>query len=463
MSAVVAVVTAVVALVGAILGLFKYFDLRSKRQAKEAIGSAFKGIVATLAGTDRVERLGSAILLRRFFMADSEYSKPDMPYADEAVDVIAATLRGEPVGDVQKVLADSLAYVGKRGLSHRDFQHVNLQHGYISLTGPAGHVVRSAEKRPRRLVRRRAGAAPPADGENDPEVEQELRLDLSDADFYEANVAGASFRKDICKGTIFYQATAVEAVFAGADLTGADFRQADLTGADFRKADLRRAKFAGATLKGADFSEAKLAGARFKGAHQVPEEITHCLDEGGTYGTKDAEPGRPVTVFVSAPSIVRPSDGGIVEAACACLREHGYEPVRVSPDAYRDDRHLFDVRETMAGCAGVVVLGLPQLELQLGKWRPATADERTLADAVLPTPWNDIETGIGVGLGIPVLSIRAGCGPYGVFALSSQASGFEQAELSEPWSAASVAEVVQSWAQRAFPSGQEAQQARATS
>ncbi len=449
MSAVVAVVTAVVALVGAVLGLFKYFDLRSKRQAKEAIGAAFKGIVATLAGTDRVERLGSAILLRRFFMADSEYSKPDMPYADEAVDVIAATLRGEPVGDVQKVLADSLAYVGKRGLSHRDFQHANLENGYISLTGPAGHAVRSATKRPRTLVGRRGGR--PA-GVEDPEQQEETRLDLSDADFYQANVTGASFRRDICKRTVFFGTTAVEAVFVGANLTGANFREADL----------RRARFEGATLDGADFSDAKLAGARFKGALQVPAEIMPHLGQDDRYEAKDEEHERSVTVFVSSPSVVRPADLGIVEAVCVCLVQQEYEPVRVSPDAYHHDRHLFDVRQMMAGCAGVIVIGLPQLELEVGRWRPATAEERVLADTILPTPWNDIETGIGVGLGLPVLSIRAGCGPYGVFALSSQASGFDQAELSAPWSAADVAEVVRAWTQRALPAGAGAPQPQAS-
>jgi hypothetical protein len=128
--------TARVALLTGALAVLKYFEVRFKRQQPEATGTAFKSTVATLAGADRVERMGSAILLRRFFSPSSEYSKPVMPYADAAIDVIAATLRGEPAGDVQKVLADGLAKVGGRGLQHRDFQRVNLRRGYVSLAGP---------------------------------------------------------------------------------------------------------------------------------------------------------------------------------------------------------------------------------------------------------------------------------------------------------------------------------------
>jgi Pentapeptide repeats (9 copies) len=438
MATVIGVATAIVALITAILGVFKYFDVRSKRQQREAVGAAFKGIVATLAGTDRVERLGSAILLRRFFSPSSEYSKPDMPYADEAVDVIAATLRGEPTGDVQKVLADGLAYVGDRGLRHKDFQHVNLSGGYLSLSGPAGHAVaRASDRRP--ADERRAGGrrtrASAADRAKSP------RLDVGHADFFEADISGASFAEDDCVDTVFYRASAV----------GAVFRDTDLTDANFRDADLRRAKFDGATLLGAEFEGAKLAGARFTNAKDIPDSIVEYLDNQGVYEATEQAPVRH-RVFVSAPSVSAQTDRDVVGLACAFLWDAGVEPVRVQPETYNPDRHLFDVKEAMAGCVGLVTVGLPQLAVTSGTWRHGTDDQLDLANEVLHTPWNDIETGIAAGLGIPILSIRAGCGKYGVFGLGSQAVGFEQVDPVDSRTDDNLANVIRSWTQRALPS-----------
>jgi hypothetical protein len=439
MSSIIGVVTAAVALVTAILAVIKYFDVRSKRQQREAIGAAFKGVVATLAGTDRVERLGSAILLRRFFSPNSEYSKPDMPYADEAIDVIAGTLRGEPTGDVQKVLADGLAYVGRRGLRHKDFQRVNLEGGYVSLSGPAGHAVASAanpRQAGKRHTGRRAGGSATARGERSPRP----RLDLSHADFFEANLSGASFTEDVCVQTVFYGSRAV----------GTVFRDADLTGANFRDADLRGARFDGATLLDVEFEGARLAGARFPDAKQIPEQVVGHLDDRGVY-----EPaGAPLThrsVFVSAPSVRAPAGLDVVGLACTILRNQGIEPVRVQPAAYRPDRHLSDVKTAMAACVGLITVGLPQLEVTSGTWRRGTDHELRLADQVLHTPWNDIEAGIAVGLDIPILSIGSGCGKYGVFGLSSQGVGFEQAERGDALTEGELTELITSWVRRALP------------
>jgi uncharacterized protein YjbI with pentapeptide repeats len=424
------VATAVVALISAVLGIFKYFDVRSKRQQREAIGAAFKGVVATLSGSDRVERLGSAILLRRFFNPNSEYSKPDMPYADEAIDVIAATLRGEPTGDVQKVLADGLAYVGGRGLRHKDFQRVNLRGGYVSLSGPAGHALapEADDGADRRLT-----AAAAKDGE------PRARLDVSNADFFEADVSGASFAEDVCHDTVFYRATAVGTVFRGAKLRGANFAAADV----------RRARFDGADLDGADFGGAKLAGARFAEAENVPRDIAEHLDERGVYQPSEEE-ALWKRVFVSAPSVPIPAQRNVVGLVCKILQAEEIEPVRVRPEAYRPDRHLSDVKEAMADCAGLVTIGLPQLTVTSATWRRGTADEVSLADDLLHSPWNDIETGIAVGLGLPILSVRAGCGAYGVFGLDSLAEGFEQVDSADAEADGALAEAVRSWVHRAL-------------
>jgi hypothetical protein len=143
------------------------------------------------------------------------------PYAKEAVAVIAALLRDTEAGNFQKLLADGLGYAPS--LAHADLQRCNLQNAYLGV-------------RPGRDV------------------------DLSNADFFEADLTYASLRGARGCGAVFYGATLRGTVLEGCDLTAADFRGAD--------------------LKGARFENAVLANARFEGAKNVPLEISPSLQAG---------------------------------------------------------------------------------------------------------------------------------------------------------------------------------------
>lgn len=212
-----------VALVGGlatvVLGILKYFNYRTRSERSTAAGQAFSATIDAIGSDDVAKRLAGAILLRRFFQRSAEQGGRDVPYAKEAVAVIAGLLREAETGTVQKVLADSLAYAPN--LEHADLQECNLERAYL--------------------------------GKRD-----DRRPDLSWADFYGAKLTRASLR----------EATAREAVFAKATLQSTIFRDACLEGADFRKAD----------LEGARFDGAKLAGATFQGARNLPEEIKALLD-----------------------------------------------------------------------------------------------------------------------------------------------------------------------------------------
>jgi hypothetical protein len=198
----------------AVLGLLKYFDFRSRRERAAAAGAAFVATVDSLASTDEARQLAGAILLRRFFDPTTEQGERTTPYADEAVRVIAALLRGRTPGTLQKLLADGLAFAPT--LENADLQGCVLVRAYLG-------------KRPDRLP------------------------NLSSADFFEADLTEASFK----------QAKACKAVFYRATLRGTIFRNTKLSGADFREAD----------LEGADFRGATLDGARFAGAGNIPDEV----------------------------------------------------------------------------------------------------------------------------------------------------------------------------------------------
>ena len=212
----------VVAGLTATVGLFKYFNYKSKRDRRAAVGSAFGATVEALASDNETKRMAAAVLLRRFFDRSTEQGEAGTPYLHETVEVIAGMLRETQPERLQKVLADGLRYA--RDLTGADLQRCNLRNAYLG---------------------RKRG--------------DKYFLDLSTADLFEADCTGASLRGVVARGTVFYRAKLERTVLVDADLEGADFRSADLAGT----------KFGGA----------KIAGAKFAGASNIPVEVTRLLTD----------------------------------------------------------------------------------------------------------------------------------------------------------------------------------------
>ena len=182
--------TALVGLVGAVLGMLRYFNYRTRRDRIAAVGSAFETVVEALASESDVKRLAAAIRLRRFFDPDSEVGVAGAAYARDALGVTAGILRQQPTGNFQKLLADGLAHAPS--LVGADLQRTNLQGAYLGGT------------------------------------------DVSRADFFRGDLSHASLKGAVARESVFYQASLVGTVFSRADLRGANFYQADITHAAVR-------------------------------------------------------------------------------------------------------------------------------------------------------------------------------------------------------------------------------------
>ena len=222
---------------------FGYIGYQRRRDRLAAIRETFDDVIGILASNNEEQRLAGAILLSASLMnyqlGLSTLLPPRRraPYAQEAVSVIAAVLRGLQSGNFQKLLADSLAYAPD--LKRVDLQKTNLQNSY--------------------LLPRRKGVT------------------LERVDFYRADLSGATLKGASAPYGIFYQSRLCHTVFSKTDLRGANFFQADLTGAQFD----------GAALKGASFKDAR----------NVPQELLPFLDKNGTYISD--QPG-PKQVRISA-------------------------------------------------------------------------------------------------------------------------------------------------------------------
>jgi uncharacterized protein YjbI with pentapeptide repeats len=205
--------------IGVSVGAALHFQRRRDKSA--AVGAFFKDVVDSLASDNETLRMAAAILLRRFFDAQSEQGAAHLPYAGDAVNVIAGLLRECETGTIQKILADGLRYAPS--LAQADLQGCNLSGAYL--------------------------------GQKEGD---EKAADLTNADLYKANLTGASLKGVNAVGAVFFEATLVKTVLSGADLSGANFRDSKLDGA----------KFDGAQLTGADFS----------GASDIPAEVASRLN-----------------------------------------------------------------------------------------------------------------------------------------------------------------------------------------
>ena len=118
-----------------------------------------------------------------------------------------------------------------------------------------------------------------------------------------------------------------------------------------------------------------------------------------------------IPVFASVPSKLDLDQ----RASCAYvyywLRRVGLEPrtVGVSDNSYYNPLH--EVRTLARHCAGGLILGYCQVVAKNAKTtvKGRTADEvetLIIKEYYAPTPWNQLETGILFGLGLPLLVLK---------------------------------------------------------
>jgi len=375
--------------VAALVSVLGVVGFQNRRARTTAIRSAFGDVVTALASTEAERQLAGAVLLRRFFDSTSELGMRDWrgrrsaPYAAEARSVLAAVLRGVPTGDLQKLLADGLAYAPT--LAHADLQRTNLQDAYL---------------------------APRHEGGS-----------LEGADFYRADLSGASLKNTVAAGAIFYQVRAEDTIFRGADLRGANFFEANLARAVF--------------------TDARLDGATFKGASNVPPELSAQIDGDGVYTSAEPAPRpdrsglpAPRQVFVSLPSARSARQESQWRRVSALLEANQIGLVQLLQRDYPVSSALVEITRRMSGCAGAVIFG----------FRDETASDGSDETTAGVTPWTHIEAGVAHGLGLRLLLVRESGVTAGAFADAVTGHRAVTLTIDEPWDEESAQRVVATWA-----------------
>lgn len=355
-SAICAALTLGVVIFSVTYGALKYIDDKRNREIKkrEEEMAAFEKIVSGLSSAVFAEQLSSAVLLRRY------YASPFADLKKEATNVISSLLRTFPTGVLQKTLGDGLAFADT--LEYADLQNTNLQNVYLG-------------------------------------VKKGKTLNLQKADFYLADLSYA----------LLDHVNAQGAYFKNSSLMRTRIKNSDLTGACFSNCNLSQVSFLNVILKDADFS----------GSADIPQEIAAQLDARGHF-TSDSKVNveaklSGVRIFFSMPSCMSRSDDLLVKEYKSVLEKKGHEVIVYSRDDYPNFGQFNKIRNSIHLSHAMVTFGFKQTCVSEGVFRPGTPQERKLKDEWLPTDWNNVETGMGIMKGLPILLVHDKSVNNGIF------------------------------------------------
>lgn len=328
----------------------------TKARKKEEFLKSFDVLVAQLTSDNKTAQLSAAILLRRYFKSTKGKGHVDLRM--ETVNVISSLLKTLPTSVFQKTLADGLAYAVD--LSRCDLQKTNLQD--VLLDNKYQKVI--------------------MDG-----------TDLFLADLSYANLEGIR-----AHGIVLYRAILFCTRIKNCDFTNANFRGADLTGVSFKNC----------ILKGADFTDAL----------NVPPAISGALVNGifQTDGYISAKhESQEKAIFFSMPGTMSKEDELITKDFKRMLEEKGFEVIYYRSDEYPRFGQFNKVRQDIMRSAGMIAFGLKQLIIHKASYRPGTQEEEEWEEKWLSTPWNEIEVGMGLMKGMPILLVSDPAINNGVF------------------------------------------------
>jgi len=359
--------------------------VRTDYQRRRDTQRQFNMTVEQLSKDNQTSQLSAAIILRRFFDTPIDRDR----FRKETIHEISAMLKIHPTGIYQKTLGDGLAYAGN--LNYADLMRTNLQDLYLG------------KKNEKDDANEKKGIKTKSDNDDS------WKITMDFTDMYEANLSYALVENVIGFGTVFNSA-----ILNHTNIKNCTFRKAD-----FKYADLTNVYFENVILEGSDF----------KGAKGIPKEVLSQLKwvnkgkKNEAYVYDNAEPltidktkkkgGGHKIVFFSMPGTLSASEEAITLYFKELLKKKGIEVKYYKRDHYPKDSQLTKVKESILQADAMIAFGLKQIEIKSGRLNP---DREEIENEVwLPTPWNEIEVGMGVMANLPILLVRDDKIEIGVF------------------------------------------------
>ena len=115
---------------------------------------------------------------------------------------------------------------------------------------------------------------------------------------------------------------------------------------------------------------------------------------------------RKKQVFFSMPGNLSKQEETITKEYKRILEAHGCSVVYYQKDDYPEYGQFTKVRESLLKSSAVIAFGFHQTRINDGILLPGTPKELHINDKWLNTPWNEIEVGMALMQGLPVLLVK---------------------------------------------------------
>lgn len=149
-----------------------------------------------------------------------------------------------------------------------------------------------------------------------------------------------------------------------------------------------------------------------------------------------------IPVFVSSPTSLNTKQDKFRRFIIDVLDELNMEARALGRSDYPKDYPLKEIAIIAKRCSGGIILGFEQMTVKSGTWKG-----RKITDPMLlPTPWNQIETGILFGLKLPLLIFKEDGITGGIFDLGTTEVFIHRIpEILNPQKKEEIKQVVLKW------------------
>jgi hypothetical protein len=119
-------------------------------------------------------------------------------------------------------------------------------------------------------------------------------------------------------------------------------------------------------------------------------------------------------VFVSRPTVLTPDQQALYRRWMDGLAGLDFAQLTIPRRSYATPPWE-QLRRTVNGADGALILGFRQLLVERGSYRPGTSEQQSAAGSYA-SAWNQVEAGLATMAGLPVLVVPEGAATEGVFA-----------------------------------------------
>lgn len=148
-------------------------------------------------------------------------------------------------------------------------------------------------------------------------------------------------------------------------------------------------------------------------------------------------------VFLSRPNWIPKSFEKGIENFYNFLKSGELNPRTIGQSDFPNESPLDEVINLMKKCQGTIVLGIPQIEIEVGKLKGEIINSRI----ELGTEWNHIEAALAYSIGHPLLVIHHKNVGRGIFDRGASNSFIYEVDMNDPsWSISiEISGVISNW------------------